>query len=184
MGQEEYRNVAPRKQCILPTDAQIRKKLRHSERHIFRVCSNFGTFRILLHFWLLGCRLTTSDHCNLGIMAKSTSGSDDESLGNSFVQRFDNDERESDTMSCTGTHYSGTSYLQSSLGDRSGSADGPARPAYVDPVVAEKEQRAVKRSRMVVIAVLIISSAILATTMYLIVSRGEHETFQQQVSAV
>jgi hypothetical protein len=115
-------------------------------------------------------------------MAKSTNGSDDdESLENSIVQQID-DERESDTLSCTGTHHSGTSHWQSSLGERSGSAEGPTRPVYVDPVVAEKEQRQVQRSRRVVIAVLLVSSAILAITMYLIVSRGEHETFQKQVS--
>jgi hypothetical protein len=94
------------------------------------------------------------------------------------------EDNESDTISLAGTHYSGTSHLASSFGDRSGSAEDPARPAYVDPVVAEHEERQVKRSRLVVIAVLVVSLAILASTMYLIVSRGEHETFEKQVSLI
>lgn len=60
----------------------------------------------------------------------------------------------------------------------------PARPACEDPVVMEQEERQVKRSRLVVIAVLIVSVAILASTMYVIVSRGEHSTFEKQVSLI
>jgi hypothetical protein len=81
-------------------------------------------------------------------------------------------DNDSDIISITGS-----SYL-------SGSAQDLARPAYVDPVVAEEEERQVKRSRLVVIAVLIVSLAILASTMYLVVSRGEHETFEKQVSLI
>ena len=90
-------------------------------------------------------------------------------------------DKDGDNVSVGGSSYSGRSYVDHSLADRSGT---PARPAYVDPVVAEQEERQVKRSRLVVIAVLIVSLAILASTMYLIVSRGEYETFQKQVSPI
>jgi hypothetical protein len=86
-----------------------------------------------------------------------------------------------DSISVSGSSYSGMSYMDDTLTDRAG---GPARSAYVDPIVAEHEERQVKRSRLVVIAVLVVSLAILASTMYLIVSRDEHETFEKQVSLV
>jgi hypothetical protein len=60
-------------------------------------------------------------------------------------------------------------------------ASGFARPVHVDPVVAEKEQRAVFWSRVVVISVLVISVATLAATMYMIISRSEQSHFETQV---
>jgi hypothetical protein len=94
----------------------------------------------------------------------------------------DNDkDKDCDSISVSGSSYSGTTYMDDTLTDR---AEGPARSAYVDPVVAEEEERQVKRSRLVVIAVLIVSLAILASAMYFIVSRGEHETFKKQVRLI
>jgi hypothetical protein len=88
-------------------------------------------------------------------------------------------DKDSDSISVSGSSYSGTSYMDDTLTNRAG---GPARSAYVDPIVAEEEERQVKRSRLVVIAVLVVSLAILASTMYLVVSRGEHAAFEKQVS--
>ena len=74
-----------------------------------------------------------------------------------------------------------------SVSGMSGSTSSPyttpgfARPTYVDPVVAEKEQRAVFWTRVVVISVLVVAVAILATTMYIIVSRSEQSNFETQV---
>jgi hypothetical protein len=99
----------------------------------------------------------------------------------SFSLMDDPKDKDSDSISVSGSSYSGMSYMDDTLTDRAG---GPARSAYADPVVAEEEERQVKRSRLVVIAVLIVSLAILASTMYLVVSRGEHETFEKQVSLI
>ena len=64
-----------------------------------------------------------------------------------------------------------------------GSGGDPAeRPAYIDPIVAEREERAVFWSRLVVITILSIALALLATTMYLLISRNEQADFESQVS--
>ena len=59
--------------------------------------------------------------------------------------------------------------------------DGPARPEYINPVVAAKEERAVFWSRLVVIAILSIALAAMATTMFLVISNSEKEDFETQV---
>ena len=64
-----------------------------------------------------------------------------------------------------------------------GSSDGPpVRPEYVDPVVAEKEEKAVFWSRLVVIGILSIALAATATAMFSVISRGEKDDFENQVS--
>ena len=59
-----------------------------------------------------------------------------------------------------------------------------ARPEYIDPVVAEKEQRAVFWFRTVVVTVLVVAVAILASTMYVLISKNEKEDFETQVCCI
>jgi hypothetical protein len=54
----------------------------------------------------------------------------------------------------------------------------------VDPVLAEKEQRAVFWSRVVVIVVMVAASSILSFAMYSVISRNERDDFETQVSVV
>lgn len=64
-----------------------------------------------------------------------------------------------------------------------GSSDGgtPTRPEYVDPVVAEKEEKAVFWSRLVVIGILSIALAAMASAMFIVISHNEKDDFQNQV---
>ena len=66
----------------------------------------------------------------------------------------------------------------------SGSDEGPLKPSYIDPVIAEKEQRAVFWSKILVLLVLSIAVTAVATTTYLIISRGENHNFETQVCGV
>ena len=85
-------------------------------------------------------------------------GSDDASVGSEFT-------------SATGS------------GTFTGSHDGlQPKAAYVDPVVAEKEQRAVFWSKILVISVLVIAVTMVATTVYLLSSKSETHNFETQVS--
>ena len=54
-------------------------------------------------------------------------------------------------------------------------------PAYVDPVVAEKEQRAVVYSKLLVGLVLILAAAATSASMYLIVRNNEINDFESTV---
>jgi hypothetical protein len=93
----------------------------------------------------------------MGKGTRSAGNPMDDALQKSFSQQISSlddtqdEDRESDTISLAGTHFSGKSYVESAFGDRSGSAGEPSRPVYVDPVVAKKEGRQVTRSRLVVI---------------------------------
>ena len=75
----------------------------------------------------------------------------------------------------------GTSIHDDTKSVASSSMPLATRPAYVDPVVAEKEHRAVFWSRVVVILVLVIAVGILATAMYVILSKSEKDDFETQV---
>ena len=55
------------------------------------------------------------------------------------------------------------------------------RSEYVDPVVAEKEQKAVFYSRTIVVAVLLVAVIIMSVTMYLLVTKNEKDDFENQV---
>ena len=63
----------------------------------------------------------------------------------------------------------------------SGSDDWPIRAAYTDPVVAEKEQKAVFWSKF--LALVVLSSAVIAvaTSTYFFISNGEMNNFKTQV---
>ena len=55
------------------------------------------------------------------------------------------------------------------------------RSEYVDPVVAEKKQKAVFYSRTIVVAVLLVAVTIMSVTMYLLVTKNEKDDFENQV---
>ena len=66
-------------------------------------------------------------------------------------------------------------------GSSSGDGSPVGKPDYVDPVVAEKEERAVFWSRLVVICILSIALAAMATTMFLVISKSEEDDYETQV---
>jgi hypothetical protein len=84
---------------------------------------------------------------------------------------------DADEVSRTGTHYTGLTESKAS-----GHGANSKRPDYVDPVVAEKEQKAVFWARFTVILVLLLAVSVLASTMYVIVAKSEKDTFVAQVS--
>ena len=55
------------------------------------------------------------------------------------------------------------------------------RSEYVDPIVAEKEQKAVFYSRTIVVTVLLVAVIIMSCTMYLLVTKNEKDDFENQV---
>ena len=63
----------------------------------------------------------------------------------------------------------------------SGGDDIPVRPAYVDPVVAEREQKAVFLTKLLVILVLCLATTAVATATYVLVTNGEIHKFEVQV---
>jgi hypothetical protein len=84
---------------------------------------------------------------------------------------------DADEVSRTGTNYTGFSESRAS-----GNGANHKRLEYVDPVVAEKEQKAVFWARVTVILVLLLAVSVLASTMYVIVTKSEKDTYAAQVS--
>ena len=58
----------------------------------------------------------------------------------------------------------------------------PVKPVYVDPVVAEREQKAVYWSKVLVLLVLSLAIIAVGTATYFFVENGETSTFETQVS--
>jgi hypothetical protein len=71
--------------------------------------------------------------------------------------------------------------MSTSRGSSSGSYGPPRRPNYVDPVVADNEHRAVLRSKLCVMTVLLLAVVSVATAAYLIIANEEQEDFETQV---
>jgi hypothetical protein len=84
-------------------------------------------------------------------------------------------------VSKTSTYYTGgESFIESDSNSENGEV---ARPEYIDPVLAEKEEKAAFWSRLVVIVILSVAVALMATAMYLLISGNEKADFENQVSA-
>ena len=101
------------------------------------------------------------------------------------IDDFGSEDGDDDLVSRADTLYSNTTMTTSYLGSSSkgGSSSGlEPRDQYVDPVVAEKEQKAVFWARMTLIVVLLIALSSVATAMYMVVTNAEKEEFQSQVS--